>query len=154
CVTRPGLARCLRSGSPRSGRCPSCSPCCTRRRCSSPRRSGHSCGSSRITVGFAARRVMRVAAPVVAAVGGWVLFNAARTGDAFRFFDAKSAWHEITVLSLVERPTPDALLHITLAGIAVALVLVGRRRFPPSWSWFTVLYLLPSLAFGVVDSPA
>ena len=103
-----------------------------------------------IAVGFAARRVVRVAAPVVAAVGGWVLFNAARTGDAFRFFDAKSAWHEITVLSLVERPTPDALLHITLAGIAVALVLIGRRRFPPSWSWFTVLYLLPSLAFGVV----
>jgi hypothetical protein len=103
-----------------------------------------------VAIGFAARRLMRVAAPVVAAIAGWVLFNAVRAGDPFRFFDAKTAWHEVTVLTLVERPTADALLHVTLAGVALALVLVGRRRFPRSWSWFTLLYLLPSLALGVV----
>jgi len=103
-----------------------------------------------IAVGFAARRVVRVAAPVVAAVGGWVLFNAARTGDPFRFVNAKSAWHEITALTFVERPTPNALFHLTLAAGALVLVFIGRRRIPRSWSWFTVLYLLPSLALGVV----
>jgi hypothetical protein len=103
-----------------------------------------------VAVGFAPRRIMRIAAPVVAAVAGWVLFNAVQAGDPFRFFDAKTAWREITVLNFVERPTPNALLHVALAAIALALVLIGRRRIPHSWSWFTVLYLLPSLALGVV----
>ena len=103
-----------------------------------------------VAVGFTARRVMRIAAPVVAAVTGWVLFNAMRTGDPLRFFNAKTAWHEITMLNFIDRPTPNALLHITLAGVALALLLIGRQRIPRSWSWFTVLYLLPSLALGVV----
>jgi len=73
-----------------------------------------------------------------------------RPGDPLRFLDAKRAWHEITVLSLAERPTSNALFHVALAAIAVALVFIGRRRLPRSWSWFTLLYLLPSLALGVV----
>jgi len=103
-----------------------------------------------IAVGFAGRRVVRIAAPVVVAVGGWVMFNAVKTGDPIRFLDAKAAWHEITVLTLVERPSATALLHVALAGLALTLVLIGRRRIPRSWSWFTMLYLLPSLALGVV----
>ena len=79
-----------------------------------------------------------------------MLFYAARTGDPFRFVNAKSAWHEITALTFVERPTPNALFHLTLAAGALVLVFIGRRRIPRSWSWFTVLYLLPSLALGVV----
>ena len=64
---------------------------------------------------------MRVAAPVVAALGGWVLFNAVRTGDAFRFFDAKTAWHEITVLYLLP----------SLAFGVVGLARYATETFPP-----------------------
>ena len=30
------------------------------------------------------------------------------------------------------------------------LVCLCRRRFPPTWTWYTALYLVPSLALGIV----
>jgi hypothetical protein len=103
-----------------------------------------------ITVGFVLERAVRIIVPVVAATSIWVLFNALRTGDPFRFVDAKAAWREIDITQFVRGPTPDALLHLVLAAVAVGLVLAASRSMPRSWTLFTVLYLAPSLALGVV----
>jgi hypothetical protein len=103
-----------------------------------------------IAVGFAARRAVRIAVPVVGAVAGWVVFNALRTGDPLRFLTAKSAWREVTLVGFVLRPTTNAVVHVAVAALAVGVVIVARRRMPASWTWFTVLYLVPSLALGMV----
>jgi hypothetical protein len=103
-----------------------------------------------IAVGFVTWRMVRLAAPVIAAIAVWLWFNALRTGDPLRFLDAKRAWHEVTLVGIVERPTGDALVHLGLAAVALTLVLLVRRRVPRSWIWFTSLYLLPSLGLGVV----
>jgi hypothetical protein len=81
---------------------------------------------------------------------GWLWFNARHTGDPLRFYDAKRAWHEVTIFNIVRQLTPDAVLHLGLAAIAIALVVLVRRRIPQSWLWYTVLVLGPSLVFGIV----
>ena len=103
-----------------------------------------------IAVGFAARRVVRIALPVVAAIAGWVWFNALRTGDPLRFLTAKRAWREVTLIGFVLRPTGNAVVHVAVAALAVGVVMVARKRIPASWTWFSVLYLVPSLALGMV----
>ncbi len=67
-----------------------------------------------------------------------------------RFFHAKKAWHEVTLPTLLSRPTPNAVLHLFVAALAVGLVVAARRVIPRSWSWLTGLYLTPSLALGVI----
>ena len=52
--------------------------------------------------------------------------------------------------SLLERPVPNATFHLGLAGFAIVVVYVARRAIPEAWSWFTVLYLAPSLLLGIV----
>jgi hypothetical protein len=99
---------------------------------------------------FALRRVVRVAGPTLVALSAWTAYNAVRTGDAFRFVTAKAAWHEVNLVAFVERPTPNAGLHLAIAAVALLVVLIGRRQLPREWSWFTVLYLVPSLALGIV----
>ena len=54
-----------------------------------------------IAVGFVFRRVVAVTLPVVVALAGWVWYNALRTGDPLRFFDAKRAWHEVTIFNFM-----------------------------------------------------
>jgi hypothetical protein len=95
-------------------------------------------------------RVVRVAGPAMIGVSGWMLFNFERTGDALRFLHAKRAWHEVDLWALLQHPRENPLFHIAIAGLAIAIVLSVRRAIPRSWSWFTILYLIPSLALGVV----
>jgi GT2 family glycosyltransferase len=103
-----------------------------------------------VTVGFAARRVVRVVWPVAAALGAWVWFNAARTGDPVRFLDAKRAWHEVTLVGFLDRPTPVVAWHLAVAVVAFGLVLAARKHIPLGWTCFTFMYLVPSLATGIV----
>jgi len=103
-----------------------------------------------IAVGFVFRRVVAVALPVVVALALWVWFNALRTGDPLRFYDAKAAWHEVTIFNFMSQLNADAVLHLAIATIAIVLVVLVRRRIPASWVWYTVLGLAPSLVFGVV----
>jgi GT2 family glycosyltransferase len=103
-----------------------------------------------IGVGFVFRRVVAVALPVVVALAGWVWFNALRTGDPLRFYDAKGAWHEVTIFNFMSQVNADAVLHLAIATLAIVLVVLVRRRIPASWLWYTILGLAPSLVFGVV----
>ena len=77
-------------------------------------------------------------------------FNAWRGGDALRFLDAKAAWHEVDLLGFVLHPTANPALHLALAAVAVGVVVAARRVLPGSWTALTLLYLLPSLALGMV----
>ena len=95
-------------------------------------------------------RVLRVATPGVAGLGLWLLYNQRRTGDPLRFFDAKRAWHEVDLLTFVQRPGVNVAIHFGIAALAVALVIAARRWLPSSWLVYTVLYLAPSLALGMV----
>jgi hypothetical protein len=103
-----------------------------------------------IAVGFVLRRVIAVALPVVVGLAGWVWYNALRTGDPLKFFDAKGAWHEVTIFNFVSQVNGDAVVHLAIAALAVVLVVLVRRRIPASWLWYTILGLAPSLVFGVV----
>jgi hypothetical protein len=100
--------------------------------------------------GFVARRIVRVAGPALVTISVWIVYNALHTGDPFRFVSAKAAWHEVDLLGFVERPTPNAVLHLAVAVLALVVVFLSRRRFPRAWTWYTALYLLPSLALGIV----
>jgi hypothetical protein len=102
------------------------------------------------TVGWMAPRIVRIVAPAALAMGGWVGFNALRTGDPLRFIDAKAAWPEVTIMHYLQHPTGLATLHLAIAAAALALVLGARDGLPRSWSWYTAAYLLPSLALGVI----
>ena len=95
-------------------------------------------------------RVVRVAGPAAIGFFAWMAFNLGRTGDAARFLDAKRAWHEVDLGALLQHPTTNPVVHVTVAGLAIGLVLAARRVIPQSWTWFTVLYLVPSLLLGVV----
>ncbi len=101
-------------------------------------------------VGMNVHRIVRVCAPAVAALLGWMTYNLERTGDALAFFHAKHAWHELTLLGLLTRNRIAGTVHLALAGAAVALVIAARDRIPRSWSVLTALYLVPSLALGII----
>jgi hypothetical protein len=103
-----------------------------------------------IAVGWSGTRLVRVAGPAVGALGAWMAFNALRSGDALRFLDAKSAWHEVDLLGFVLHPSATPALHLALAALAIGLVLAARRLLPVSWTALALLYVLPSLALGMV----
>jgi hypothetical protein len=95
-------------------------------------------------------RAVRIAGPAAVGFFTWTLYNLARTGDALRFLHAKRAWHEVDLGALLQDPRGNRVFHVAIAALAIAIVLWVRRAIPRSWSWFTVLYLVPSLALGVV----
>jgi hypothetical protein len=103
-----------------------------------------------IAVGFALRRMMTIAIPVVVALAGWSWFNAVRTGDPLRFYNAKGAWREVDIVDFVTHTHLNAALHLVVAAVAIAVVVLARRRIPASWLWYTILGLAPSLLFGMV----
>ncbi|HEX6310121.1 MAG TPA: hypothetical protein VF152_00675, partial [Acidimicrobiia bacterium] len=96
-------------------------------------------------------RALVVAGPAVAAVGVWCALCWHWTGDPVVFFTAKSSWGEVTLANLLF-PVADygALVHFALAVVALAAVVVERRRLPVAWIALAALYLVPPLALGVI----
>jgi hypothetical protein len=101
-------------------------------------------------IGMNARRLVRVCTPAVGALLAWMVYNLARTGDALAFFHAKHAWRELTLVGLLTRNRIAGTVHLLLAGAAVAAIVAVRDRIPRSWWMLTALYLLPSLALGII----
>jgi hypothetical protein len=92
----------------------------------------------------------RVTGPGLVALGLWCIELRRWTGDPLAFWSAKRAWNELTIVGFVQSWGPDALPHVGVALLAIALVLVAARRLPPAWIVFTGCYLLPSLGFGLI----
>lgn len=103
-----------------------------------------------VAVGWTLPRLVRVVVPAFVGLVAWMAFNALRCGDALRFLDAKAAWREVDIFGFLLGPSATPALHLALAAFAIGVVLAARRRLPRSWTWLTALYLLPSLALGVV----
>jgi hypothetical protein len=104
-----------------------------------------------VAVAPSLRRVAILCAPAVVVLVGWCWYCYDQTGDAFAFLTAKSGWHEITVFGLFTAPGKgSALVHALLAIAAIAAVVLRRAHLPRAWIVFTILYLVPSFALGIV----
>ena len=91
-----------------------------------------------------------VSGPGLVALGVWCAELWRWTGDPLAFWSAKRAWNELTIVGFVESWGPDALPHVAVAALAIALVVVAARRLQPAWIVFTACYLLPSLGLGLI----
>jgi MYXO-CTERM domain-containing protein len=98
------------------------------------------------------RRVLVVCAPSVLAVALWCIACARWTGDPLVFLSSKEGWPEVTIKAFLSAPWRYDYVfpHVFLALAALGALFLVRRRLPLAWMVFTVLYLLPSLALGMV----
>jgi hypothetical protein len=97
-----------------------------------------------------ARRLVTVCGPGVAALALWCIELWRRTGDPVVFWTAKRAWFEVTLLGLIQSWPGDAVTHLSVGLIGLALVVLAWRQLPTAWVVFAVLYLVPSFGFGLV----
>lgn len=98
-------------------------------------------------------RPLRVATPAGIAVAGWLVFLWWRTGDPLMFVTAKSAWHEVTIASLLAGTERVPKLDLAAAAFAAAVLALAWRRIPGDWLLYAALVLLPPLALGLLGMP-
>ena len=76
------------------------------------------------------------------------------TGLATRsiFLTAKKSWPEVSAAAFLGQFWHYDYVwpHMTLALAALVALAIERKRLPWVWSLFTLLYLLPSFALGMV----
>ena len=99
------------------------------------------------------RAFVAAVAPATAFMIGWCWYLWSVTGDPLVFFDAKSAWNEVTIGSLLTGPLtgghPDALFQL-LFVLALSIPFLMRiRTQPPAWIAVVVLSVVPSLLLGL-----
>lgn len=99
------------------------------------------------------RRAARVMLPAAGCVTAWLAFLWARTGDPLVFANAKAAWHEVTLASLLAGRDVPPKLDLAPLALAVALLALAWRRMPPGWLVLAALALLPSLGLGILGMP-
>jgi hypothetical protein len=103
-----------------------------------------------VAVSFDRKRLAALCGPTVAALAGWMLFDQVAAGNALRFLTAKSVWHEVTLFNFFNPFNRNAVVHLALAALLLVALLVERHHLPRSWTLFTLAYVLPSLALGIV----
>jgi glycosyl transferase family 87 len=98
------------------------------------------------------RRIAVVCTPAVVVVAAWCGWLWDRTGDPIVFWNAKSAWPEVTLFDLVTEPWryDYAWPHVVLGVAAAWIVWRQRRRLPVSWLVWTGLLLAIPLYSGTV----
>jgi hypothetical protein len=98
------------------------------------------------------KRIALVCAPAVVVVTAWCGWLWDRTGDPIVFWNAKSAWPEVSFVDLLTEPWRyDYAWPHFLLGIAAAWVVWRqRRRLPVSWLVWTGLLLLVPMYSGIV----
>ncbi|HEU4842464.1 MAG TPA: hypothetical protein VFT09_13515, partial [Ilumatobacteraceae bacterium] len=86
-------------------------------------------------------------------VVGWCWYLWSVTGDPLVFYDAKSAWDEVTIGALVSDPFSGdhsaALFHLLFALALVVPWLMRVRQQPPAWAVLVVLGVVPPLVLGL-----
>lgn len=97
-----------------------------------------------------ARRVAIVCGPALLAFLTWMAYNRHATGDALAFWHAKNGWEEVNFVEFFTGWHRQAVPHVPLAIVALAVLWLARRRLAASWLFFAALYLLPPLLFGTV----
>lgn len=101
-------------------------------------------------VGAWARR-LRLAGPAFVAFGGWLAALGLWTGNPLIFATSKHLWNEVTLPSLLgSRRDTGTWMHFLVGLSGWAVVASERRRMPTAWFVFASLYVLPSLALGIV----
>ena len=111
-------------------------------------------GAAALRSGRSWHRPLRVVLPAALCVAAWLAWLWWHTGDPLVFAHAKSAWHEVTLGSLIDGT--DRLPKIDLAPLAFAVVVLGARVAPPAarnGSCIAALALLPSLGLGLLGMP-
>jgi hypothetical protein len=97
-----------------------------------------------------AQLVALVCGPGLVALAAWCLELWRWTGSPLVFWSAKQGWNELTMVGLTHSWPPDAIPHLVVAAVAIALILVASDRLEPAWVAFAAAYLLPSFGFGIV----
>ena len=98
----------------------------------------------------ATRPVLLSAAPSVAFLAAWCAWCAHVTGDPLVFLHAKRAWEEVTLADFVRHPLAgNSTVHVFLALLAVAALVIQARRLPGSWLVLAAVAVVPSLVLGV-----
>ncbi|MBY0274780.1 hypothetical protein K2Z84_05540 [Candidatus Binatia bacterium] len=112
-----------------------------------------SLGTAVLLGGGTIRRAASVVLPAALAVAAWLAYVWSHTGDPLAFVHAKTAWHEVTLGSLLTGTDPLPKLDLAPLLIALLVLALGWRRLPTGWLVFAALALLPSLGLGILGMP-
>jgi hypothetical protein len=96
------------------------------------------------------RLIATVCGPGLVALGVWCLELWSWAGSPFVFWSAKRGWNEVTIVGFIHSWAPDAIPHLVVGTVAIAMIMIARHRLEPAWVAFAVSYLLPSFGLGIV----
>jgi Gpi18-like mannosyltransferase len=92
----------------------------------------------------------------LSALAAFMAYLWAQSGDPFRYLTAKSAWSEVSLVSLVERAVTgetipnDVVAHLAVAAPFLVLLVWGWRRIPLPWVIFAGLVTVLPFGFGLL----
>jgi hypothetical protein len=101
----------------------------------------------------ARRRSLPWLALPCAGVAAWIAALWSWTGDPLVFLRAKSAWAEVTALSVLSGRHALPTVDTASGAFAVLSIAVAWRRIPAAWIVLAVLWLLPPLVLGILGLP-
>ncbi|MET0578476.1 MAG: hypothetical protein ABW122_07440, partial [Ilumatobacteraceae bacterium] len=99
------------------------------------------------------RALVAVAVPSIAFLVGWCVYLEWATGNPFVFWDAKDAWTELSLTTLLSDPLTYAhrpgLFHLAFMLALAVPYLMRVRHQPLSWGFVVALTVLPPFVLGV-----
>lgn len=97
------------------------------------------------------RRAVVLIGPSAVALVVWCIYCQDRIGDALVWVTTKSKWQEISIVDAMTGDLKLSLLpHVPLAILAIAVVVMQRKRLPVAWLALTGLLILPAFVTGMV----
>jgi hypothetical protein len=112
-----------------------------------------SLGVAVLLAGDTWQRAARMVVPAALAVTAWLAFLWVRAGDPLAFVHAKTAWHEVTLASLLAGTDRLPKLDLAPLALAVVVLVLAWHRLPAGWLVLAALSLLPSLGLGILGMP-
>lgn len=99
------------------------------------------------------REVLRVLLPAVLALGAWMGELWRITGDPLAWIHAKAGWDEVTLAGIAAGRNLPPKIDLAAAAVGLAAVAAAGRAQPRSWRIFTLLWVLPPFATGLLGMP-